>query len=92
MRGDAGYAYLPAGQADAEFAKYETRIKALERQCAALAAQADRQAKVVEVAQVLSRSLRRHDPASWSGTEEALERMVTEYEAAMAQLAKDGKL
>jgi hypothetical protein len=69
--------------------QWRARVKALERQCAALAAQVDRQAKVVEVAQVLSRSLRRHDPASWSGTEEALERMVTEYEAAMAQLAKD---
>jgi hypothetical protein len=72
-----------------EFAVYEQHVAALERQCAALAAQLDRQAKVVEAAQVLSRSLRRHDPASWSGTEEALERMVTEYEAAMAQLAKD---
>jgi hypothetical protein len=65
------------------------RIQQLEKFNATLAAQVDRQAKVVEAAQVLSRSLRRHDPASWSGTEEALERMVTEYEAAMAQLAKD---
>jgi hypothetical protein len=64
-------------------------IQQLEKLNATLAAQIDRQAKVVEVAQVLSRSLRRHDPASWSGTEEALERMVTEYEAAMAQPAKD---
>jgi hypothetical protein len=69
--------------------KMRQRIQQLEELNAVLAAQVDRQAKVVDAAQVLSRSLRRHDPASWSGTEKALERMVTEYEAAMAQLAKD---
>lgn len=43
MRGDTGYAYLPAGQAEMEFAKYEQRIKALE-------AEIDKMRPVVEAA------------------------------------------
>lgn len=62
-------------------AEYETRIRALEKQCATLAAEIDRMRPVVEAARVFSRSLRRHTPASWSSTEEALERAVTTYEA-----------
>lgn len=73
MRGDSGYAYLPAGQAEVEFAKYRRQIEALQ-------AEIDRMMPVVEAAQVLVKSLRRHDPASWSGSEEALERTVTAYE------------
>lgn len=60
--------------------EYETRIRALEKLNATLAAEIDAQRPVVEAARVLSRSLRRHEPASWSGTEEALERAVTTYE------------
>lgn len=41
MHGDSGYAYLPAGQAELEFAKYEKRI-------AELAAEIDRMRPVVE--------------------------------------------
>jgi hypothetical protein len=50
MRGDTGYAYLPAGQAEAEFAKYETRIKALEQLSASLAAQVDRMRPLCDAA------------------------------------------
>jgi hypothetical protein len=71
--------------------EYEARIKALEQQCAVLAAQVDRMRPVVEAAQVLTCSLRRHEPASWIGTEEALERAITAYEQQMAQLAKEGR-
>lgn len=42
MRGDSGYAYLPAGQAEVEFGKYEERIKQLEKLNATLAAEIDR--------------------------------------------------
>ena len=70
-------------------AEYQQRIAALEQQCATLAAQVDRQAKVVEAAQVLVCSLGRMPPESLSGTEEGLEREVTEYERWMAQLAKE---
>lgn len=61
------------------------RIQQLERLNATLAAEIDRMRPVVEAAQVLTRSLRRHDPASWSGTEEALERAVATYEASQLQ-------
>lgn len=56
------------------------RIQQLEKLNATLATEIDRMRPVVEAASVLSRSLRRHDPASWSGTEEALERAITVYE------------
>jgi hypothetical protein len=86
MRGDAGYAYLPAGQAETEFAKYETRIKALERQCATLATQVDRQAKVVDAAHAwrISRSA-----SARTVTAVILSEKVDEYQRQMAQLAKD---
>lgn len=58
-----------------------TRIRQLEKLNATLAAEVDRQRAVVEAAQVLARSLRRHQPESWSGTEEVLERAVTACEA-----------
>lgn len=61
--------------------EYETRIRQLEKLNATLAAEIDRMRPVVKAAQVLTVSLRRHGPASWSGTEEALERVVTTYEA-----------
>lgn len=64
-----------------EVAERDDRIRQLEKQCADLAAEVDRQRPVVEAAQVLTRSLRRHQPESWSGTEEALERAVAAYEA-----------
>lgn len=62
-------------------AEYETRIRVLEKLNATLAAEVDRCRPVVEAAQVLARSLRRHQPESWSGTEEVLERAVTTYES-----------
>lgn len=61
-------------------AEYEARIRALERINATLSAEIDQMRPVVEAAQVLSRALRRHGPASWLGTEEALERAVAKYE------------
>lgn len=64
-----------------EVAERDDRIRQLEKQCASLAAEVDRQRPVVEAAQVLARTLRRHEPASWSGSEELLERKVSEYEA-----------
>ena len=57
-----------------------TRIHQLEQLNATLSAEIDRMRPVVEAGQVLVRSIRRHDPASWSGTEEALERTVTDNE------------
>lgn len=62
-------------------ASRESRIRQLEKLSTTLAAEVDRQRPVIEAARVLSCSLRRHDPAGWSGTEEALERAVTTYEA-----------
>lgn len=61
----------------------ERRIEQLEKLNATLAAEVDRCRPVVEAAQVLARSLRRHQPENWSGTEEALERVVSTYEASM---------
>lgn len=80
-------------------AEYETRIRALEKQCSVLAVEADlgrgreqelvvrvnRMCPVIKAAQVLVRSLRRHQPESWSGTEEALERVVTIYELSQSK-------
>lgn len=63
-------------------AEYETRIRQLEHMNSTLAAEIDRMSPVVQAAQVLACSLRRHEPASWSGTEEALERAVATYESA----------
>lgn len=40
------------------------RVRALEKQCAVLSAEVDRCRPVVEAAQVLVRSLRRHEPES----------------------------
>lgn len=78
----------PTGTAEIDYsvsgprppATYE-RIRQLEQLNATLAAEVDRMRPVVEAAQVLARSLRRHLPESWSGTEEALERVVTTYES-----------
>jgi hypothetical protein len=62
-----------------ENARYEERIKALEKQCAVLAEQVDRQGKVVEAA--------RYTTGSYSDLY-ALRQSVADYDAAMAQLAK----
>lgn len=59
----------------------DERIRQLDALVANLSNEIDRQRPVVEAAQVLARSLRRHSPASWNGSEETLERAVTTYEA-----------
>lgn len=68
--------------ANTEIEQRDTRIRQLERLNQSLSAEIDRRRPIVEAAQVLARSLRRHEPESWSGTEEALERAVTNYEQA----------
>jgi hypothetical protein len=83
MRGDAGYAYLPAGQAETEFAKYKTRIKALERQCATLAAQVNRMRPVLAVAEVMA------DYGVSTARYNDLQTVVDCYRDAMARLAKE---
>jgi hypothetical protein len=75
---------------DGQVAERDTRIRQLEQLNATLAAQVDRMRPVIEAAGVLASSLRRHESESWSGCEEALERAVTEYKSAMAQLAREG--
>jgi hypothetical protein len=62
------------------------RIGELERLNSALAAQVDRQARVVEAALAVTRSLR--GTADWSAEESALEYAARMYQQHMAQLAK----
>jgi len=81
MRGNTGYAYLPAGQAEVEFAKYETRIKALEHQCKVLAEQCDRQGKVVDAAMA-------YFNGEISGLQ--LNAAIAVYRQQLAALAKEG--
>ena len=60
MRGDSGYAYLPAEQAEVEFGKYEERIKAVEKLNATLPAEIDLMRPVVNA--VLAYGDSRRDP------------------------------
>jgi hypothetical protein len=66
----------------------EERIEELETKCAKLAAQLDRQAKVVEAALAVTRSLR--GTTDWSAEESALEYAARMYQQHVAQLAKEG--
>jgi hypothetical protein len=64
------------------------RIQQLEALNATLAAQVDRQARVVEAALAITRSLR--GTADWSAEESALEYAARMYQQHMAQLAEEG--
>ena len=67
--------------------QWQARVEALERQCAALAAQVDRQAKVVDAA----RSLMKADSSyAVSIANVNIYEALRSYDAAMAQLAKEG--
>lgn len=79
MRGDSGYAYLPAGQAEVEFGKYEQRIRQLEKQCEVLSAEVDRCRPVVEAAQAFDRTL--GDKNDRLTMQQRLDRMVKLKEA-----------
>lgn len=84
MRGDSGYAYLPAGQAEVEFGKYEARIKALEKLNATLAAEIDLMAPVVQAAQhwhILSK----YRPDHYFDYEQDLANAVVAYRDAKEQ-------
>lgn len=78
MRGDSGYAYLPAGQAEVEFSKYEQRIRQLEKQCEVLAAEVDKMRPVVEAAIV---HLKNPNGLSMEKRDAGLWMAVTTYEA-----------
>lgn len=67
-------------------AEYRQRVEALERLNASLSAQVDRQAKVVEAALRIVKTLRQ-TPA-WTSEESALEYAARVYEVEMAELAK----
>ena len=82
MRGDTGYAYLPAGQAEVEFAKYERRIKQLEQQCATLAAQVDRMQLVIDAAGDNQENDYKYRAR--------VKRAMMIYNTQMARLTKDG--
>jgi hypothetical protein len=71
-----------------EFAVYDQRIQQLEQLNATLATQIDRQAKVVDAALALAKSLRL--TTDWTPEEAALEYVVRAYQQAMARLAKEG--
>lgn len=86
MRGDSGYAYLPAGQAELEFSKYEARIKALEKQCATLAAEIDLMASVVTAAQHWH-SLSKYRPDRYFDYEQDLANAVVAYQNTKEQQA-----
>lgn len=67
MRGDSGYAYLPAGQAEVEFAKYRRQVEALQ-------AEIDRMRPVVNA--VIEWRHR-----GWYGKNKWLETVIDDYEA-----------
>jgi hypothetical protein len=66
-----------------EFAVYEQHVAALGRQCATLAAQVDRQAKVVDAA----RRIANHGGSTQLYLQ--LQKTIDDYDAAMTQLVKD---
>ena len=80
MRADGSVSAMKATDLK-EVAERDRRIRQLEELNRVLSTEVDRMRPVVEAAQVLIVSLRRHGPASWSGSEELLERRVGEYEA-----------
>ena len=66
--------------------EYITRIAALERLNATLAAQIDRQSKVVDAAVTFARELRMR--SDWWPEEAALEYVVRQYQRELAGLVK----